>query len=118
MYIDLSKSEAMDILLDDDNANWSYDAAEALIDYYEQWEMEDGEEIKLNRAEIRGEWTEYNDVRSLEMDYGYMTNDGGHDERAPCRASREDWDLSKWAEFLGSYTRIIYLDDSLLVAEF
>lgn len=118
MYIELSKSEAMDILLDDDNANWSFQAADALIDYYEQREEEEGEEIKLNRAEIRGEWTEYNDARTLEMDFGYMTNDGGHDERAPCRASREDWDLSKWADFLRERTQVIDCDDSLLVAEF
>lgn len=117
MYIELSKSEAMDILLDDDNANWSYDAAEALIDYYEQREMDLGEDFKFNRAEIRGEWTEY-DTHTLEMDFGYMTNDGGHDERAPCRASREDWDLSKWADFLRERTFVIELDDSLLIAEF
>lgn len=116
MYLELSTSHAIDLLLADTYAGWSYEAAEALVQMFEEYE-EEIEPVRLDVVAIRCDWGEY-DLERLEMDYGYLTNDGGHDERAPCRASREDWGLSKWADFLRDHTSIIELENSLLVAAF
>ena len=116
MYIELSKEQAMDLLLKDTNAAWSYEAAEALVEWFEEMEEHDNP-MPLDRVAIRCDWTEY-DLESVDFDYGHLTNDGGHDERAPSRASREDWDLAKWADFLNDYTVCMKLEDSILVMAF
>ena len=43
MKIELSKYEATDILLEDEYANWSHNAALALVEYYESLEDDLGE---------------------------------------------------------------------------
>lgn len=48
-----------DVLLADEYASWSYGAAKALFDYYEQLSEDSGMDIELDRVAIRCEWTEY-----------------------------------------------------------
>ena len=62
MKIELSTYEAANILLEDEFANWSHNAALAIIEYYEGLEEDLGESIDLDRVAIRGDWSEYKSV--------------------------------------------------------
>ena len=46
----------IDCLLQDDNASWVYEEAEALVEYYEQLEEDIGESIEFDTVAIRCEW--------------------------------------------------------------
>jgi len=58
-----------DVLLADEYASWTYGAAKALFDYYEQLSEGLGEDIELDRVAIRCEWTEYNSAWDAMMQY-------------------------------------------------
>ena len=72
----VNKSQFIDNLLADDYASWTYEDAEALYDYYEQYSDDTGEDVELDRVALRCEWTradsidevieEYDDIESLE----------------------------------------------------
>jgi len=64
--------------------------------------------------------TKWKVLNLLELDdeYGFLTLRPFDDERGISRASREDWSLSQWAEFLRTKTAVIELDDCLAVEEF
>ena len=70
MKIELSTQQAADILLKDDYAKWSYNAALALVEYYEALEEECDVEINLDRVAIRCDWTEYASIEEAVEDYG------------------------------------------------
>ena len=72
----VNKSQFIDNLLADDYASWTYEDAEALFDYYEQFSDDVGEDVELDRVALRCEWTradsidevieDYDDINSLE----------------------------------------------------
>ena len=73
----LSTTEAADILLQDDNANWTRRGSLRLIEWYEALEedfAEDGEQMELDCTSIRCEWTEY-DLKTLLLDFDYLIDD-------------------------------------------
>jgi len=55
----LSTSQAADLLASDDNANWSYAGACALIEYLDDLGDDLGEEFEFDRVAIRCEYSEY-----------------------------------------------------------
>ena len=57
MKTTLSKEQAINTLLQDQYAAWTYDEAEALVNYYEQIEEDIGEEIELDAVAIRCDWS-------------------------------------------------------------
>jgi hypothetical protein len=69
MKIELSTSQAVDILLKDEIANWSYSAALALIEYYEALEEDLGEPIYIDPVAIRCDWTEYSNIEEASKAY-------------------------------------------------
>lgn len=69
MKIELSTSQAVDILLKDEYANWSRAAALALVGYYEALEEDCGEAIDLDPVAIRCDWTEYSSIGEAGKDY-------------------------------------------------
>ena len=70
MKVELSTYEAADILLKDDYAKWSRNAALALVEYYEALEEDYGESIDLDRVALRCDWTEYTSIEEAVEDYG------------------------------------------------
>ena len=62
MKIELSTQQAADFLLKDKYANWSRNAALALVEYYESLEEDCGEFIKLDAVAIRCYWAEYSSI--------------------------------------------------------
>ena len=57
MYTQTSTMEAIDTLLADDYANWSYDEAAALVEWYEELEECTGEPIEFCPVSVRCDWT-------------------------------------------------------------
>ena len=58
MIIVLNTNEVIDALLADDYAQWSYDAAKALAEFYEVLEDDLDESMVLDVVAIRCEWIE------------------------------------------------------------
>lgn len=69
----LNTNEVIDALLADDYANWSYDAAKALAEFYEELEDSLGEPIELDVVAIRCEWSE---ASKEEVRSNYNIDDG------------------------------------------
>jgi hypothetical protein len=59
MKLQLSTEQAVDLLMEDDNAGWTHEGARALVLHLESEEEDDGQERDFNRVEIRCEWSEY-----------------------------------------------------------
>ena len=57
MKTTLTKEQAINILLQDQYAAWTYDEAEALFNYYLQIEQDTGDEIELDAVAIRCGWS-------------------------------------------------------------
>ena len=73
MKIELSTSQAIDILLNDEYANWSRGAALALIEYYEALEDDLGATIDLDPVAIRCDWTEYSSIKEWAKDHSCVS---------------------------------------------
>jgi len=69
----LSTSEAANMLVADDNADWSYEGARRLIEYIEEIESETGVEIDFDRVALRCEFTEYSSIDDAMSQY--VTNE-------------------------------------------
>jgi|TARA_R110002167_G_scaffold17698_1_gene67277 hypothetical protein len=93
----ISTSEAIHELQNDDNANWTYDAAVALVEYYEQYEMDSGEDYRFNRVDIRCTFTNWASLAEFNECYGRTWDD---------------------IDALREYTEVIEYDGGLIVADF
>lgn len=96
MRITLSHSQAMDILLADEYAHWTYDEADALVSYYEEYEEEMDDKIDMDAIAIRCEWTAYKDMDEI----------------------KGNWTDIKDLEDLRDHTQVIEYDNGILVSEF
>lgn len=64
----------------DDNANWSREAAEAIIEHLEQMEEDCGTEIEFDRVGIRCDWNEYGSAQEAASDYSWIAPMKDEDE--------------------------------------
>ena len=78
----MSTSEATDMLLKDENAGWSYEAARTLVEWFEQREEEAGEEMELDVCEIRCEWSQWDSASEAAESWGYVADEGAEEEEA------------------------------------
>jgi hypothetical protein len=88
MITTLSTSQAINDLLADEYAGWTYNEAEALVNFYEDLEDQQGEAIEFDRVAIRCDWTKATEEEAREMyniegdvseyldDHGYCLNVG------------------------------------------
>ena len=65
----LSTNQAVTELMADDNANWSYEAATALVEWLEELEDSSGEPIEFDPVALRCEFSEYT-ATDLVEEYG------------------------------------------------
>lgn len=75
MKLDLSTGEAADILAKDNNANWSYSGAKALIEYLEELEECQEEPMDLDIVALRCEFSQHDSLESWYEEYHSYTND-------------------------------------------
>ena len=59
MFNTLSTNQAVQELLKDEYANWSYEAATALVEWIEDFEENQGEPIEFDPIGLRCEFSEY-----------------------------------------------------------
>jgi hypothetical protein len=71
----LTTEQAADRLVADDNANWSYAGARALVEYLEDIENDTGEELEFDRVAIRCDYNEYESAREAAEDYGFAPDE-------------------------------------------
>jgi hypothetical protein len=69
MKMNLSTYAVADLLLADQNANWSRAGALALACHLEEIESETGEEIEVDRVAIRSDYSEHQDLGAWAEDY-------------------------------------------------
>ena len=55
----LTTNQAVTELLKDDNANWSYEGATALVEWIEDFEENQGEPIEFDPVALRCDFSEY-----------------------------------------------------------
>ena len=65
----LSTERAVQILLNDENANWTIQGAIALVEYLESIEDEIGEPIEFDPIAIRCDYSEYESATEALSDY-------------------------------------------------
>jgi len=78
----LTTSEIVDILRQD----FTYEAAKALAEYYENLEQETGEEMEMDRVAIRCDWSEYESTEEFLADYSDAVGDDDEEEEPMDRA--------------------------------
>jgi hypothetical protein len=65
----LTTSQAAQILVDDENANWTRAGAYALAEYLENLEEDTGEQIEFCRVSLRCDFSEYANLEDWAVDY-------------------------------------------------
>ena len=57
MFTIVTRTMAIEVLMADTYANWTYEEASALFDWYEELEEDIGEPIAFDYVDIRCEWS-------------------------------------------------------------
>ena len=101
MYTQTSTMEAIDTLMADPFASWSYDEAAALVEWYEELEECTGEPIEFCPVLVRCDWTGCH-IDDVINNYDNLVTDVLETEE----------DKIEW---LSDYTQVIMLKDGNLL---
>ena len=103
-------------LMSDEYANWTYEGATALAEWYEQLSEDMGEDIEFDRVAIRCDWNELSPVDAVQ-NYGHIV---GRDLPSdPSWAANCGEFMEDFTNELRDWTQVIELDNgNLLVMEF
>ena len=109
----LTTSQAAHILRADENANWSYRGAMALIEYFEELESDTGEEMELDVVAIRCDFCQYDSLQDWARDYFGRSD----------YAESEGWDLDEERdeqirEYIQDNGQLIEFDGGVIVSSF
>tara|TARA_R110000868_G_scaffold181762_2_gene422708 strand:- start:1308 stop:1682 length:375 start_codon:yes stop_codon:yes gene_type:complete len=69
MKTTLNTYDIANALMQDDNANWSYNGAKALAEYLDELEQDLGEELELDVVAIRCDYSEYSSLEAFATEY-------------------------------------------------
>ena len=72
MHQNISTNEAIKLLKEDDNADWSWSGAQALVEYFEDLESSEDIRIQFDRIAFRCEFSEYSSALEAAQDYGFI----------------------------------------------
>jgi hypothetical protein len=108
MHQNISTYEAIKLLKEDDNADWSWSGAEALVGYLEDLEDSLGESIAFDRVAIRCEYSEYSSALETAEHYGFIPED---DED-------EDDVESSAITYLEDRTTVIKFEGGVIIQQF
>ena len=107
MKITLSTSQVADRLLNDDNANWSWEGAQALAEFLEDQENDLGEELEFDVVAIRCDFHEYDDTTEALKAHVYKDDvDEMVRQLTEEEATDEEWHQAA-IELLEEHVRII-----------
>jgi hypothetical protein len=108
MHQNISTDEAIKLLKEDDNADWSWSGAEALVGYLEGLEDSLDKSIEFDRVVIRCEYSEYSSALEAAEHYGFIPED---DED-------EDDVESSAITYLEDRTTVIKFDGGVIIQQF
>lgn len=108
MHQNISTDEAIKLLKEDDNIDWSWSGAEALVEYLEDLEDSLNESIQFDRVAIRCEYSEYSSALEAAQDYGFIPED---DE------DEDDVESSAIA-YLENKTTVIKFEGGVIIQQF
>ena len=97
----LTTSQVADMLMQDDNAAWSYAGARALAEYLEQLEEDTGADMDFDRVAIRCEFSEYGTAREAASNYDWEPDEDADEEEAEKSALQFLQDRTTVIEFTG-----------------
>ena len=112
----LTANRSAHILLQDDNAAWSYSGARALCEYLEQMEEDSGAEIEFCPVAIRCDFSEFESLEDwakdyfsdwivdLDIDVNEVLKDGSRDD--------------KIREYINERGQLIEFDGGVIVSSF
>jgi len=106
----LTIEEITHALMFDHNANWSWNGAEALAEYFEEFEKANGEELELDIVAIRCEFTEYESAQEAAENYGWEPSEDIADDGQECDAEALQW--------LGCRTNVIEFQGGVIIQDF
>ena len=105
MYTQTSTMEAIDTLMSDVYANWSYDEAAALVEWYEELEECTGEPIEFCAVAIRCDWVGCSLDEAIDNYSNLLT------EKLDTQEGKLEW--------LSDYTQVITLkNDNIIYMQF
>lgn len=117
MKTTLSTSQAAEILINDDYANWSHAGAHALVRHLEELEESTGEELQFDPVAIRCDFSEYESLqawmREFWGDIGTAFDALGH--------YAEDGDdelVEKIRDYIHDRGELIEFDGGIIVRDF
>jgi hypothetical protein len=97
-----------DLLIADNNANWSNAGARALAEYLEEMEEETGEEMELDVVAIRCDFSEFASLANWADEYGFSI-DEDEDEEAAEESIRE---------YIKDRGELVEFDGGIIVSSF
>ncbi len=113
----LTTSQAAHLLLQDDNASWSYAGAHAMIEYLEQVEEDcGGEPIEFDRVAIRCDYSEYPSLQDWAAGYfGTGESYAALDIEADTPSDEID---DKIRDYIHDHGHLIEFDGGVIVLSF
>lgn len=81
MKLTLTTAQAVNILLEDEYARWSYRGATALCEHLQEMETFWGDEIEFDAVAIRSDWKEHDSLEDWAMGCGFNPEASTEDER-------------------------------------
>ena len=110
MHQNISTDEAIKLLKEDDNVDWSWSGAEALVEYLEDLEDSLGESIAFDRVAIRCEYSEYSSALEAAEHYGFIPEDDEDED--------EDDIESSAITYLEDRTTVIKFEGGVIIQQF
>jgi hypothetical protein len=108
MKLTLSTYAVADLLIADNNANWSNAGARALAEYLEEMEEETGEEMEFDSVAIRCDYSEYESLAKWADEYGFNI-DEDEDQEAAEESIRE---------YIADRGQLVEFDGGIIVSSF
>ena len=115
MKMTLSTDHAAGLLVEDDNAAWTYAGARALIEYLEELEEGTDEEIEFDRVAIRCDYSQHSSLREWAEDY--FTKDW-ESEIGVDPEDDDDETNDKIREHINDNGQLIEFDGGVIVSSF
>jgi hypothetical protein len=101
MKLTLSTYAVADLLMSDENANWSRPGALALAEYLEEMEESTGEEMEFDTVAIRCDFSEYESLAKWAEEYGFNIDEDEDEEAAEESIREYITDRGQLVEFEG-----------------
>ena len=127
----LSTSEAVSLLMADENAAWTMSGARTLVEHLEQVEEDCGEETEFDRVALRCEFNEYESLidwadqhfANYREDFGIeyinpMTGESEDQSVLDCDGNFHDEVLDSITRYIQDHGQLIEFDGGIIVSEF